>query len=347
MSGAAASPQAEEAALARAHPLTLFGFDALVAGAARPRPAGLAFADRHEGAQHDVTYADLYQRVGACLSVLRGWGLARGEKVLICCAPGAQSFVALTAALAAGLDPALAPLPLPFNQEAIVAAAKSLGAVTLLAPAQFCGLDFTAAITGIAGEAPTIRRVGALYGKADSAEDLSPAALQGAFELQRLSDDWGDGERGQIGALDESGVMRFLSQGALLGAALDLVRATRACGEAPILSLSAPNSLCGLVAGPLAALIAGAPLHFLAPFKGDRFLETLAALGPARLVAPAKILADLGRAGLLANGAVVSVAALRDGGRLAPLDVATTCPVIDLFVDGGSIRLSGAAPASN
>jgi hypothetical protein len=40
------------------------------------------------------------------------------------------------------------------------------------------------------------------------------------------------------------------------------------------------------------------------------------------------------------------VAALRDGGCLTPFPLATACPVIELGVDGGNIRLSGAALAA-
>ena len=47
MTAHALSPEAESAP--HAHPLTLFGFDALVAGAARPRPGAAIFHDAHDG----------------------------------------------------------------------------------------------------------------------------------------------------------------------------------------------------------------------------------------------------------------------------------------------------------
>ena len=104
MTAGVALSQTDAAVLA--HPLTHFGFGALLAGAARPRPGALAFADRHDGARMETSYADLYQRVGACLARLRGFDLDQGENILICCPPGAQSFVTLAAALAGGLEPA-------------------------------------------------------------------------------------------------------------------------------------------------------------------------------------------------------------------------------------------------
>ncbi len=330
----------EDAALARAHPLTLFGFDALVAGAARPRPGALAFRDDHDGAADEVSYADLYQRVGACLARLRAFEFAPGEKILVCCAPGAQSFVALAAALAAGLDPVLAPLPLPYSRTAIANAAKALQVAGLFAPAHFCGVDFEAPLLEIAADTPSIRLIASLDGALDGAADFTPAALQTpAAQRVRLADEWTSDERGQIGALDEIGCINFAPQGALLGAALDLVRATRAAGDAPILSLCAPSSLGAVVAGPLAALLAGRPLHFLAPFTSARFLGTLDALGPARLVAPASVLEDLGRAGLLANGALVSVTALCNGVAPAPVIVNARCPIVEIRTSGGAVTL--------
>lgn len=335
----AAVSEEEEAALARAHPLTQFGFDALVAGAARPRPGGLAFLDHIEGARDDVTYADLYQRVGACLSKLRRLDLARGEKVLICCPPGAQAFVALVGALAAGLAPTLAPMPLPHSLGAIARAAKKLQIAALFAPAQICGVDFEEALLEIAADTPSLRIIGALHGALDGAADFSAHALAARISPRvPLSDDWSEDERHDIGALDESGNVHFVSQSALLGAALDLVRATRAAGEAPILSLYAPSSLSALIAGPLAALLSGAPLHFLAPFTAAHFLETLDALGPARLIAPVSILADLARAGLLDNGAITAVVAL-GAGAACVIDPQDRCPIIELRAESGALLM--------
>ena len=60
------------------------------------------------------------------------------------------------------------------------------------------------------------------------------------------------------------------------------------------------------IAGPLAALLSGADLHFVAPFKADMFLQLLDDIGPVRLVAPAAIFAGSARSGLLNNGALLS-----------------------------------------
>lgn len=117
------------------------------------------------------------------------------------------------------------------------------------------------------------------------------------------------------------------------------MRLIRNDGDAPILSLCAPSSLPALVAGPLAALIVGAPLHYLAPFESARFLATIDALGPTRLVAPAMLLPDLAKAGLLTGGSLLSVTALRHAAAPA-FDGPAECAVVELSMRNGRLALS-------
>jgi hypothetical protein len=327
-----------DAAHARAHPLTQFGFDALVAGAARPRPGALAFCDHLDGGAAEISYADLYQRAGAFLARLRSFALPRGDRALICCPPGAQSFVAVTAAVAAGLDPILAPLPLPMTRRAVAAAARAQQISAIFSPVSFCGIDFEEPLLSLAAETPSIRIIGALSGRLDGAVDLSAATLETPLSPRsRLSEEWSLEERPLVGAMNDVGAVHYLSQSALLASALEFVRLIRGQGDAPVISLNAPSSLAALIAGPLAALLAGAPLHFIAPFEAGRFLALLDALGPARLVAPAALLPDLAASGLLSSGAVISVAALAPGGARPPgIEHALACPIIEMGADGGA-----------
>lgn len=330
-----------DAAHRRAHPLAQFGFDALVAGAARPRPGALALVDHHAALRDEVSYADLYQRVGAFVAQLREAGLAPGERALVCCPPGAQSFVAVTAIAAAGLDPMLAPTPLPMNKSMLHGAARALAPAALFGPASLCGLGCEDALLALALEAPSVRVLGTLGGLLDGAADFSRDALQAPRAPRaRLSEEWSDDKRARIGALDECGAVMFASQGALLAAALDLVRLTRAGGEAPILSLCAPSSLGGLVAGPLAALLCGAQLHYLAPVDSTRLLDMMDALAPLRLVAPALLLPDLASAGLLTSGALLSVVALRRGAvDSAPLNHVGGCAIVEIAQFNDALEL--------
>ncbi|MCX7899686.1 MAG: AMP-binding protein, partial [Methylocystis sp.] len=277
--------------LERAHPLTQFCFDALVAGAARPQPGALAFAERLGSSGCEISYADLYQRVGAFLARLQHLDLAPGERILISAAPCAQSFVALAACLAAKLDVALAPLPLPATQHALERAARELKAGALFAPAVFDELEFEEPILKLAAQTPSIRCIGALAGRLDGAADFGPDMMETPLSPQAcVVEDWTtEAQHALVGEVNDIGGVRFLSQGVLLGAALDLVRLTRHAASAPIISLCAPSGFGALVAGPLAALIAGAPLYHLAPFDSAWFLHALDALAPVRLVAPAAI----------------------------------------------------------
>ncbi|MGJ0509554.1 MAG: AMP-binding protein [Methylocystis sp.] len=326
------------------HPLTLFGFDALVAGAARHRPGALIFRDAQAEAVDELTYADLYSRVGACVAQLRELGLSRGETILVCAPPGAQGFALLTAALAEGLEPVLAPMPLPLARGAIARAAKDLSVSAVFAPARFCGLDFEAALLDLAAQAPSIRLMGTLGGQLDGAVDFSGAALSSRRDARlRLTDEWSVDDFPRIGALGPSGEVRPARQGELIGAALDLVRRMRLTRDTPILSLCAPSGPAALVGGPLAALLGGAPLHSLAPFSSARFLATLDALGAARLVAPAAVLSDLAHAGLLTNGALVGVVAIGDVVAAIP---EAACPVLSLRDDGGSVIVEAASHAA-
>ena len=144
-----------------------------------------------------------------------------------------------------------------------------------------------------------------------------------------------------IGAVDTSGAVDFLSQGALLGYGLDVVRRTRRGNTAPIVSLVSPGSFGGLIAGPLAALLSGATLHFLSPFRAASFLRLLNEIGPARLVAPSAILPDLSQAGLLNNGALLSCTTLSTAETASRATISEgACPIIEFVCAGDAVRIS-------
>lgn len=338
---AAAAPDA--GALERAHPLTMFGLDALVAGATRLRPERLALCDAGGRVRRELTFAELDRAIGAFLARLREFDFARGERVLLCSPPASETIVALTALVAAGLEPVLAPIQAPAG--VLARAASSVNAVAILAPTRFARLDLEETLIDAAAQTPSIRLLGTLGPVTiDGAMDFSLATLLRATPASQgvLNDGWTPGPRALIGAMDETGAPAFMTQGALLGHGLDLVRRTRCGGPAPVVALSAPGSFGGLAAGPLAALLAGAPIYFLAPFRAAGFLALLDEIGPARLVAPKAILPDLARAGLLDNGALVSCAALsRAGAKPQDFDASShSCTIIDIVCDGASIGLS-------
>ena len=328
--------------LERTHPLTLFGLDALVAGAARTRPTLRATQDHLDDRRESLAYADLDQAIGVFLARLRDFGLSRGERVLLIAGARSETLIALTALIAAGLEPVLAPLRL--DERRLAAAAHTTSAAAIFAPARIGDLSLEERLLSVAAQAPGVRLIGALGGGAiDGAVDFSLEGLrQGSARRAPLDDGWTPGARTLIGALDDDGRAHFLSQGALLGYSLDLVRKTRHGGPSPLIALSAPSNFAALVAGPLAALLSGAPLHFLSPFDSERFIVALDSLGPARLIAPKAILPDLARAGLLTSGAILSCVVL-SGAQTEPVAFdppPDCCPILDIVAEGATLHMT-------
>lgn len=318
--------------LARAHPLTLFGFDALVSGAARLRPNRIAVRDigADEG---DIDHAELDRKIDRFRSHLRQFDMQPGERVALACTPSAETLVALMGVIAAGLEPVLAPAGM--SCEALAAGARAAAAAALIAPASIGGESLEELLFGVAAQTPSIRLIATLGpGMIDGAADMSSAALALA-EAPPAQDRTLQAKKVTIGTLNHDGGLRFLEQGALLANGLGLVAKARVSGAAPLISLVSPGSTAGLVAGPLASLLSGAPLHFVAPFEASAFLAHLDAIGPARLVAPRSILPHLDAAGLLTDGALLSCIAIARPDDDDDLQLQSeTCPIIEIGADG-------------
>ncbi|WP_370631364.1 AMP-binding protein [Methylosinus sp. Sm6] len=336
----AASPDAaarRAAALSRAHPLTMFGFDALISGAARLRPERIAARDALDGGA--VDHAELDRRVDAFRAELRDYDLEPGERVLLAATPNVRTLTALIGLIAAGLEPVLAPLGLP--PQALAAGARSASAAALIGPASFGGDSLEELLLGVAATAPSIRLIGSLGpGTIDGAVDFGALdrALPPVPAWDIAAERPAPARKVTIGALDCFGAPRFYEQSALLGRSLSLVAEARVSGAAPLVSLCSPGTIGGLVAGPLASLLSGAPLHFVSPFDADGFLAHLDAIGPARLVAPRAILADLDAAGLLTSGALLGCVAIArteeaEDGFAAR---AACCPIVEIAADGAA-----------
>lgn len=323
-------------ALARTHPLTMFGFDALVAGAARLRPGRVAVRDLSLRGEGDVTHGALDRRIGAFRRHLQDLRFPPGSRVILCATPNGDGIVALTGVIAAGLEPVLAPLHL--SQRALTEGARAASAIALIAPASFAGFDLEETLLGVAAGTPSIRLLGTLGQKTiDGAVDFTTASLDATTSETGAATERAN-EKVSIGALNSDGALAFLEQGAFLGYGLDLVAKARISANAPIISLVSPGTIAGLVAGPLAALLSGAPLHFLAPFHASAFLAHLDEIGPARLVAPKAILPDLDRADLFASGALVSCIAISQRGaeHVDTTRYVTMCPIVDIVSDGAA-----------
>ncbi|WP_162009801.1 AMP-binding protein [Methylocystis heyeri] len=327
--------------LARTHPLTMFGIDALVFGSARLRPEKTALCDHGENGEETMAFSDLEKTARAFAARLGAFGLAPGARILLCCPAHGHSLAAITGIVAAGCEPVLAPAL--FSPNALAKAARTVAAEALIAPAQTGEHHISEILLNIAARAPGLRLLGSLSPEpAEGLVDFSPAGLLAAAvrPASPAPERWTLGDR--LGSIDRDGAAAFVKQSALLGHGFDLVRETRhGGGAAPIVSLASPGTFAGLVAGPLAALLSGAELHFMAPFGAGAFLSLLRRVGPVRLVAPAAALPDLAQSGLLQNGALLScavVGSLEEGMPVqAPED---SCPILAISDAGGALTIS-------
>ena len=271
-----------------------FELDALVRGVVRLRADRVAIGDSTQGDAEPLSFAEFDRRISALAGLWLDLGLKPGECILVAGGAVATSVIALIAALRAGLDIAFAPLHL--STEKMLDFANDTEAVALAAEATYGGLAPAEELLGVAAQAPLVRLVCSLGpGHVDGAVAADPAQLA-------VSD--------RPGAATRTGEARILTrapdgevvvhrQQTVVAAALDLVTRARIGMRLPIITTIAPVTFAGLAAGPVAALLAGAPLLLHGPFASAGFTALLERAGPAHLVVPAAMLPALQRANLL------------------------------------------------
>jgi len=342
-----------DAALADPDPLASFDLDALLEGAARLRGDRTGFEDRRES----VGFAEADARASALAAFLADLGLVPGETVLLGCAAPATAFVAVLAAIRAGLHIALAPA-FADEQAACRMALLSSAAALLVTGDGDAGSDAVVRDwLPVAAAAPSVRLLCSIGAeKRDGMVSFDPRSDAGARIRTAAHPQAHDA---QIVTF-EDGVPIAHVQRTLVAAALDVVARSRIGMRLPILSTIAPSSFAGLVAGPLASLLAGAPLHWRTPFEASQFLEELDRRAPVHLVAPAPIAPMLERAGLVDRSNLAALVLLsRQRASTgepppAPIQMRRDAPaLVDLYAFGeraavAEMRISGApvGPAS-
>lgn len=277
------------------HPLGAYGLDMLARGAARLRGGRLAVAEHGAGARAaPLLYRDLDALALGFAARVRECDLAPGARALIVGANRIGVVVALMGALAAGLEPVL--VPAHVDAQALSALARETGATSLFGALDYGGADWEAVLFETAAGALDVRVVGALSGGTGDMADFSPAALAGAeFQTPHAQKP----PRIGLARLDGEPGVEYFRQSDLVAEALDLIAQLALSSETPILATLSPASRAGLVAGTVAALLSGAPLHLFGPFEGARLLEVLDDMDGACLAAPAEALKDFAQAGAL------------------------------------------------
>lgn len=326
------------------HPLAAFGLDMLARGAARLRGDRPAISEAGPAAAASaLTYRDLDRLVVAFAARAIECGLKAGDRVVVLGATRIGAIVAILGSLAAGLEPVIAPAH--FSAGALAFLAQSTGATAVFGPTLFGGLDAEQLLLEAAALAPDIRVVGSLGpGVGDGMIDFSQQGLGGGGgSPARVHRE----EAPRIGlalrADQRAPRAAFLTQSAIVAQALDIVAAARMTADRTIVSTLSPASPAGLIAGPVAALLAGAPLVLFGPFDAAGLTLLVDRSAPCHLIAPEAVGESLVRSGFC--GSLASLALARPVGVSATFSARHTCPLLVLQPDvDGRLAVSTSLP---
>lgn len=302
--------------------LEAFGLDALLAGAARLRADRPGLVWSGDGvAPGAMTYGEWDRAASHVAGALAACGFAPGERALLVGAADPATLALLFGAARAGLDVALCPAGLPAQR--IAERARAVAAPALLAPGRVGAASLAADLAEAAALCADCR-LAAVWGAAEAADGVLPlhevepapparAAAQGAI--------FTFGEAG--------GEPQRHRQDRLAAAAFDLIHRARLGPMTPLVTTLAPVRHAGLVAGPMAALAAGAALHLHAPFGWRALEQALRAAGRPVLMAPAplgeEIVARPDRPPL------AGLALLREALTPEPVPLPDAPPVVDMW----------------
>ncbi len=315
---------------APAHPLAAFGLDMLARGAARLRGDRPAIAEAGPGSRADaLTYRELDELIAAFAMRAAECGLRPGDRAIIVGAQRIGVVAAIFGALAAGVEPVVAPAHA--GPGALAFLAQATGTTALFAPVAFGPLDLEAVMLEAAADAPEIRFIGSLGpGEADGAIDFSPFGLAEVAAATAAPARRADPPRiGLVVQPDQKAPRAtFITQGALVAQGLEVVSALNLRPDRALVSTLSAASLAGLVCGPVAALLSGAPLALFGPFEATGLAALLERNRPATLVAPAALAEDFSAAGLYTG---LDRLVLAGHAPLRP--VRAPCPVVSVAAD--------------
>lgn len=324
---------------APAHPLAAFGLDMLARGAARLRADRPAVAEAGAGAIAEaLSYRELDRTIAAFAARAAECGLRPGDRAIVVGAQRISVVSAIFGILAAGAEPVVAPAHL--GPGALAFLAQATGATALFAPVAFGALDLETIMLEAAADAPEVRFIGSLGpGEADGAIDFSVRGLEGLAATTGAPARRADPPRVGLVIQPDQKAPRasFVAQGALVAQGLEIVSALDLRPDRALVSTLSPASLAGLVCGPIAALLSGAPLALFGPFDTAGLAGLLQRSRPATLVAPSALADDFGAAGLYAG---LDRLALVGPTPLRP--ARAPCPVVSIAADAAG-RIAVAA----
>ena len=307
------------------------GLDALLLSAERDAPDAVLITD-DEGAS---TATVLAARVRKLAAHLRLFDFAPGERALVVAGARSEAFVAMTALLGAGLEPALVPCDLSAME--LAAHAVAADAVALIGPSAYGPLDLGETYLSAAAVAESIRMIGCQGpGPVDGAIDLSFAALDAMRDPGHrvAAGDNASHIATFAGPRSAPTIVRH-RQAALFADALSLVEQARINPSKPLLSTIPPATLAGLVAGPFAALIGASGLLLHGPFDARRLLALCDREPGTHLVMPGQAGPLFADKTLAANiSSLILVSRHQASGFVAPAATACERPVVDVYAFG-------------
>lgn len=279
-------------------PLAGFDFAKLIASAAKLRPERVALSDHDAHSANALTFAELERAVVHSAALWRDAQMLEGACVLIVAGARVAPVIAVLGALYAGLDVAL--VPSHMSADAIAGFIRTTGAQAICSEPANGGLDLATEIFAAASLAGSIRLVATLGARpVDGALNIDIVDFK-SKALTHPSQP--SGRKSVVLTMTGSGGIASHSQHALMSAALDFIAEARIGMRLPIVSTISIASLAGIVAGPIAGFMSGAPVILHGPFDSSRLTDLLSLNRQANVVVPAAVAAAICEAGLAVHG---------------------------------------------
>ncbi|MGE3248546.1 MAG: AMP-binding protein [Beijerinckiaceae bacterium] len=312
------------------------GFDivSLVRSAGQLRAGRLAFADDSSGREDSLTFGQFNTLASSYAAALHAFGLQPGERILVSGGTSVRAFAALCAALAAGLDAAIAGRHLDVQETA--AFARAIGAAAIVADVARTDSALAEHLLQSAAQADCVRLAVSLdTDPPDGAISIVEASGAGQQKPDRRYE-------ARIITRGADGRPAIHKQQTIVTAGLDFISQAQISAGATIVSTILPASFAGLVCGPVASLLTGAAMVLHAPFDSKRLVARIETEKPVQLIVPAAIAAHLAAAPFLSSQSLATLVFLSRfddivsdlSTLLLPKAPGCSCAVTDLLAFG-------------
>ncbi len=281
----------------------------------------------------EMRAAEIEQRADRHLRLWLAAGLSEGARVGMIATPEPEILAAIVGAARAGVEVVL--MSPSLDAPAIAASAGLARAPALAGPAEFAGIDYAKRLAEARAAAGAVAWL--MLWEADRPrlfrlDNAQPTGSKIAPEQMEAG----------LAIAYELGVQALHSI-SLRSMAGQFVDALEIKNTDTIISLISPATPAGLIVSAHAPLVSGAKLIWQAPFSAMTLEQVLSDPSPVHLVAPAAIVAELGRARLLSPEQLSSLTIVMSETSPPPIFEADLDAERVFFLDS---RLGGARPLS-